>query len=75
MTHKPHAAHRVAHQLLTSLAAKPRSAFSRSKTFLLQGAWTAMKQSAPDEDQAFLDSWFEQSTQERIQATAHKLGR
>jgi enoyl-CoA hydratase len=69
----PASLERVTLQEFHSLVAKPRSAVNRSKVFLFERVWGEMEDAGPAEDEAFLDCWFEDSTQERIQATARRL--
>jgi enoyl-CoA hydratase len=64
---------RVAEQALSSLAAKPRSAVMRSKAFLFAEVWQQMEAASAAEDDAFLDSWFEPETLERVQSIARSL--
>ena len=69
----PQSLTRVASSAVQTLAAKPRSAVVHCKRFLLQSSWDAMAEIGEGADQAFLDCWFENQTQERIQAMAQRL--
>lgn len=59
---------------LGKLAGRPRRAFTETKRMLLAEVWREMASPAPDEDNRFLESWFDDATQERITGVASRLG-
>ena len=59
---------------ILKLASKPRRAFIETKRFLLGDVWSAMGRGAAEENNAFLDCWFEPDTHERIENLAQRLG-
>jgi enoyl-CoA hydratase/carnithine racemase len=58
---------------ITRLAARPRRAFVETKRLLLSGVWAEMKEAARDEDEAFLECWFEAETHGRIAGVSSRL--
>lgn len=56
-------------------AAQPRRAYSRTKDFAYAETRRIMRAANEDEDRAFLECWFEASTQDRLQSLARGLGR
>jgi enoyl-CoA hydratase len=58
---------------LGKLARRPRRAFVESKRFLFGDIWKMMAESRPDENDAFLDCWFEDETRGRISDVASRL--
>lgn len=58
---------------LGKLAGRPRRAFVEAKRFLFGRVWKSMGSGAPDEDEAFLDCWFEKETRKRIAGVASRL--
>jgi enoyl-CoA hydratase len=62
----------TAHEL-ARLAGRPRTAFVETKSMLLSPVWEEMGRSKPDEDQAFLDCWFEAETGRRISGVSQRL--
>ena len=65
----------VAEIELGKLAGRPRRAFVETKRFLFGAVWEAMRTTSSDEDEAFLDCWFEEETLDRIAGVANRLGR
>jgi enoyl-CoA hydratase len=57
------------------LGGKPKGAYARTKAFLHGAAWRRMRNLGSDENAAFLESWFEPETQERLGSIARTLGR
>jgi enoyl-CoA hydratase len=57
------------------LSGKPRAAYARTKAFLFGGVWRRMRNLGSEADAAFLESWFDPETQERVAAIAQSLGR
>lgn len=57
------------------LGGKPKGAYTRTKTFLHGSTWRRMRTVGSDADAAFLESWFEPETQERLAAIARTLER
>jgi enoyl-CoA hydratase len=58
---------------LGKLARRPRRAFVESKKFLFGEVWQKMAEKSPEEDNAFLDCWFEDETRQRITDIASRL--
>ena len=58
---------------LGKLARRPRRAFVESKKFLFGDVWKMMAEFRPDENDAFLDCWFEDETRGRITDVASRL--
>jgi enoyl-CoA hydratase len=58
---------------LGKLAGRPRRAFVESKRFLFGEVWKTMVEARPEEDDAFLDCWFEEETRQRIANVASRL--
>ena len=56
------------------LAGRPRRAFVEAKRMLLGEFWSSMKRPATEENEAFLDCWFEEETLDRIRGVATRLG-
>ena len=63
----------VVEQEITRLASRPRYAFVQTKRMLLAAVWEEMGQAASDEDDAFLNCWFEDETRERIVRVSSRL--
>jgi enoyl-CoA hydratase len=59
---------------LGKLAGRPRRAFTVTKGLLLGEVWREMAEPSPDDDDAFLECWFDTHTQERIRGVADRLG-
>ncbi len=62
----------TAHEM-ARLAGRPRRAFVETKRMLLSAVWAQMSQSAPTEDEAFLECWFETEAHERITGVSTRL--
>jgi len=58
---------------LAKLAGRPRRAFVETKKLVLGGVWAEMERTRAEEDEAFLDCWYEEDTQKRISDTASRL--
>jgi enoyl-CoA hydratase len=59
---------------LTRISAKPAPAFAATKRFLLGDSWRRMSAPSGAADEAFLDCWFTEQTQQRLRRTAERLG-
>ena len=62
----------TAHEM-ARLASRPRKAFVETKRLLLAEVWEQMRRPAPNEDEAFLDCWFEAETHARINGVSSRL--
>jgi len=62
----------TAHEM-ARLASRPRKAFVETKRLLLTEVWDRMRHPALDEDEAFLDCWFEAETHARIGGVSSRL--
>ena len=62
----------TAHEM-ARLASRPRRAFVETKRLLLSRVWDQMRDAVPDEDEAFLECWFEAETHERIAGVSSRL--
>ena len=56
------------------LAGRPQRAFIETKRMMCHSALQAMARPRADEDEAFLDCWYEEETLERIANVASRLG-
>jgi enoyl-CoA hydratase/carnithine racemase len=63
----------VMDQEVTRLAARPRHAFVETKRMLLSAVWEYMDRTVQDEDEAFLNCWFEDETRERMIRVSSRL--
>jgi enoyl-CoA hydratase len=61
-------------QELRTLVARPRAAYVGSKRFMYEAAWAEMERQRGDDAATFLDCWFSDETQERIQALVKSFG-
>jgi len=62
----------TAHEM-ARLASRPRRAFVETKRLLLAEVWDRMRHPAEDEDEAFLECWFEDETHDRIAGVSSRL--
>jgi enoyl-CoA hydratase len=63
----------VADRELRKLATKSRRAYAATKEFMYGEVWRSMSSPTPDEDEVFVNCWFEQDTRQRIAEIARSL--